>query len=295
VLVTPPSAAEPRATDPVVSLRSASFGYADRAVVSDVSLEIRQGEVIALLGPNGSGKSTLVRGLLGLNDHLAGEVNLFGMPSSQFRDRARLGYVPQRHTLSTSVRATVAEVVAIGRLPHQSWWARPNRRDREIIAASLDLVGLADRAQEDVSTLSGGQQRRVLIARALASQPDVLVMDEPTAGVDTANQEVLSQVLGRLADRGTTMLIVTHELGALGHIVGRILALAGGRVAFDGAPDTITMTGAPETLARGRLALGLLSDGHHHHHDDDPQPEPPRRPATPTSGPFDTRPGGRRG
>ena len=114
----------------IVSLRSASFGYADRAVVSDVTMDIHAGEIVAILGPNGSGKSTLVKGLLGLNNHLGGQVALFDTPIDRFHDHARLGYVPQRHTLSTSVRATVAEVVAIGRLPHQSWLGRAIRTRR---------------------------------------------------------------------------------------------------------------------------------------------------------------------
>ena len=239
----------------IVSLRSASFGYADRAVVADVTLDVQAGEVVAVLGPNGSGKSTLVKGLLGLNDHLGGEVELFGTPFDRFHDHARLGYVPQRHTLSTSVRATAAEIVAIGRLPHQGWLGRANHEDRRIIQESLALVGLADRATVDVSTLSGGQQRRVLIARALAAQPDVLIMDEPTAGVDLASQEVLSQVLARLAARGTTMLIVTHELQALRGVLTRIVELDGGRITFDGSP-------ADHDRSHGALAAG--HDGHHH-------------------------------
>ena len=254
----------------IVSLRSASFGYADRAAVSGVTLDIHAGEVVAVLGPNGSGKSTLVKGILGLNDHLGGQVTLFGTPFDGFRDHARLGYVPQRHTLSTSVRATVTEIVAIGRLPHQGWLGRPNPEDRRIIKESMDLVGLADRATVDVSTLSGGQQRRVLIARALAAQPDVLIMDEPTAGVDLASQEVLGQVLARLAARGTTMLIVTHELRALGSVLTRIVQLGGGRITFDGAPADYD---------RSRAAM---ADGHDGHHHDD---EAPRH--SPAAGPLD--------
>src|SRR5664279_1378221 len=130
----------------IVSLRSASFGYGDHPIVSGVTLDISAGEVVAVLGPNGSGKSTLVKGLLGLNDHLGGEVALFGTPIDHFRDHARLGYVPQRHTLSASVRATASEIVAIGRLPHQGWLGRPNHEDRRIIRESLALVGLDERA-----------------------------------------------------------------------------------------------------------------------------------------------------
>ena len=255
----------------VISLRSASFGYADRAVVSGVTLDIHAGEVVAILGPNGSGKSTLVKGLLGLNDRLGGQVALFSTPIDRFRDHYRLGYVPQHHTLSASVRATATEVVAIGRLPHQGWLGRPNHEDRRIIAESLAVVGLDDRADVDVSTLSGGQQRRVLIARALAAQPDVLIMDEPTAGVDLASQEVLSQVLARLAGRGTTMLIVTHELQAVRGVLTRIVELQGGRITLDATPaDYARSQGAPTTGHNG------------HHHDDEEFP-----PALPVAGPLD--------
>jgi zinc transport system ATP-binding protein len=271
----------PEAGSPaIVSLRAASFGYAARVVVSEVTLDIHAGEVVAILGPNGSGKSTLVKGLLGLNDHLGGQVELFGTPFNRFREHARLGYVPQRHTLSASVRATATEIVAIGRLPHQGWLGRSNREDRRIIAASLDLVGLADRATVDVSTLSGGQQRRVLIARALAAQPDVLIMDEPTAGVDLASQEVLSQVLARLTGAGATMLIVTHELQAVRAVITRIIQLRQGAIVFDGTP------------ADHERAHGTQTTGHDGHHDNDNDVQ--HRAPWPAAGPLD-RPGHRPG
>ena len=276
---------------PIVSLRNASFGYADRAVVSAVTLDIHAGEVIAILGANGSGKSTLVKGLLGLNNHLGGEVTLFGTPLDHFREHARLGYVPQRHTLSTSVRATATEIVAIGRLPHQGWLGRANRRDRQIIEESLALVGLADRARVDVSTLSGGQQRRVLIARALAAQPDVLIMDEPTAGVDLASQEILSQVLAQLAARGATMLIVTHELRALRGVLTRIVEMDGGRVAYDGPTanhERYQSSPAPEheqAHADGQHGSHQRHDGHHDGHHDEDHDDLPR--TWPAVGPLD--------
>lgn len=276
-------ATEEHANAPIVSMRSASFGYADRTILSGVDLDIHAGEVVALLGANGSGKSTLVRGLLGLIDRVGGSVELFGTPIQSFHEHARLGYVPQRHTLSASVRATVSEIVAIGRLPHQSWLARTSRADREIISKALDLVGLEDRAREDVSTLSGGQQRRVLIARALAAQPDMLIMDEPTAGVDTASQEVLSDVLARLTAGGATMLIVTHELEALRDIVTRIVVVADGAIRFDGTP-----TAFAERQRRAALAHGG------HHHDAEVEGEDDRVASTPGQGPFDNHLGGPR-
>lgn len=222
---------------PVIELRHVSFGYADRAVVRSIDLDVRPGEVVALLGPNGSGKSTLVRGLLGLTDQLGGEATVLGQPLRDLSERYRIGYVPQRHTLSGSVRATVEEVVAVGRLPHQGWFVRRTPQDRRAITEALELVGLAERAGDDVSTLSGGQQRRVLIARALAAEPDLLIMDEPTAGVDEASQRVLAEVLRRLTASGRTLLIVTHEVAALRDVVTRIVELTAGRVSFDGTPE----------------------------------------------------------
>lgn len=245
---------------PLIELRSASFGYAERTVVSGVDLTVRPGEVVALLGPNGSGKSTLVRGLLGLTEQHGGEVLLLGTPRDRFREHTRLGYVPQRHSLSAAVRATVAEIVAVGRLPHRPWWRPADREDRAIVAQSIEAVGLADRADEEVASLSGGQQRRVLIARALAGRPDVLVMDEPTAGVDHASQLALADVLRRLAADGTSMLVVTHELDALADVVTRIVCMDAGHVDFDGTPAEY---GA-------HLAAQGHGPGSGHHHDDDP-------------------------
>ncbi len=246
---------EPTSTDEVVTLRGASFGYGDGPVLSDVDLSIRKGEIVAIVGPNGSGKSTLMKGVLGLNERVAGTVTLFGIDSGEFHDRARLGYVPQRHTLSASVRATAEEIVATGRLPRIGWLGRLRATDRQIVARSLDVVGLADRAATEVSTLSGGQQRRVLIARALAGQPEVLIMDEPTAGVDAANQHVLADVLDRLVERDVTMVIVTHELGALERLLTRIVVIDGGRIRFDGTP---------EAYAAARDRVHHDHDSHHH-------------------------------
>lgn len=263
---------------PVVEVDHASFGYADAPVVRDVSLAIAPGEVVALLGANGSGKSTLVRGVLGLNEQLGGDVRLFGVPREDFHDFPRLGYVPQRHTLSASVRATVEEIVAVGLLSQRRWWQPRLGRagSTDTIHRCLEVVGLADRADTDVSTLSGGQQRRVLIARAMASHPDILVMDEPTAGVDAANQDVLAGVLARLAGEGTTMLIVTHELEALSGIVTRIVAMSSGRIVFDGTP-------AEFENHHSRLAVV----GHAHHSGDEADHTESRLAAAPAAGPFD--------
>lgn len=255
--------APPSSDEVVIDLRRAAFGYGERAVLTDATLTIHRGEIVAVVGPNGSGKSTLMKGILGLNEQVAGSVTLFGVPSQDLHERARLGYVPQRHTLSASVRATAEEIVATGRLPRINWLGRLRATDRQIVARSLDVVGLADRAATEVSTLSGGQQRRVLIARALAGQPDVLIMDEPTAGVDAASQHVLADVLERLVEREVTMLIVTHELGALERLLTRIVVVDGGHIRFDGTPAAFVAQ---------RDAVHHDHDSHHHDLELGPRP-----------------------
>lgn len=260
--------------EPVIELRGAAFGYGEHAVVTGVDLTVRRGEIVAVLGPNGSGKSTLMKGILGLNQRLAGTVRLFGVPADDLRDRARVGYVPQRHTLSSSVHATAEEIVATGRLPRLGWLGRLKATDRQVVARSLDRVGLADRAATEVSTLSGGQQRRVLIARALAGEADVLVMDEPTAGVDVASQHVLADVLARLVERGVTMVIVTHELGALTRVLTRIVVVDRGHLVFDGTPGQ---------YAAQRGEVNHDHDTHHH----DSELADDERPALLPRGPVD--------
>ncbi len=249
---------------PVIRMRGVAVGYGERPVVHGVDLDVVAGEVVAVLGANGSGKTTLVRGLLGLAEVVAGEIELFGTPVSSARDAWRIGYVPQRHSVGSSVPSTVREVVSSGRLARRRWFARPGAADRAAVDRALDTVGLADRDREDVVRLSGGQQRRVLIARALAAEPDVLVMDEPTAGVDAASQIALADTLRRLAARGVTLLVVTHEVGPLAGTISRAVVMARGRVGYDG-PLTPSMLGASD---------GVEPAGweHSHHDGDDDAP-----------------------
>lgn len=253
-----PSAAANGDAQPVISLRDASFGYGDKRIVMGVDLQIRRTETVALLGANGSGKSTLVRGLLGVCEHLGGQVDVLGRPLAKFSQRYLLGYVPQRLPFTPTTRATVSEIVAVGRIARHGLFGRTTARDRRLIAEAIDIVGLGDFARHDVSTLSGGQQRRVLIARALAAQPEVLVMDEPMAGVDIANQHLLVAVIRRLVEGGATLLVVTHDLAALRPVLHRAVTMEAGRIASDvplppvtaGAFDALTgeFDGAPGEL-----------------------------------------------
>ncbi len=229
--------AENDTATPVLRLSGLQVGYEGTPVVRGVDLSVAAGEVVAVLGANGSGKTTLVRGLLGLAEVQAGEVELFGQPRSRFVDRHRLGYVPQRQSVAGVIPSTVREVVSSGRLSRRKLFSRWTSEDGTAVDEALRTVALQDRTGAEVATLSGGQQRRVLIARALAGEPDMLVMDEPTAGVDASSQQALALTVQRLAERNVTLLIVTHEVGALAAVVTRAVVMSRGRVAYDGSLD----------------------------------------------------------
>jgi zinc transport system ATP-binding protein len=220
----------------VVNVSHAAVGYDGREILHDVSLTLRAGEVVAILGANGSGKSTLIRTILGLVPLRRGEIDLFDIPQRRFKQWARVGYVPQRLGAGSGVPATVGEVVASGRLARRGIFRPPGSADRAAVRDALTDVGLLDRIGDPVATLSGGQQQRTLIARALAGRPDLLVLDEPTAGVDAASQEAFAAALGRFEAGGGTILLVAHELGALRPLIDRAVVVHEGRIAHEGAP-----------------------------------------------------------
>ena len=235
----------------VIDLRGIVAGYGGRPVLRGVDLSVRAGEAVAILGANGSGKSTLIRTVLGLVPRAAGSLRLFGAeqrPRRRMRRpggwarRAggrgnplrRIGYVPQRLGAGSGVPATVAEVVSSGRLARRNLLSPAGATDRAAVASALSAVGLADRAGTPVATLSGGQQQRTLIARALAAEPELLILDEPTAGVDVASQEAFATALRSFLRGGGTVLLVAHELGPLAALVTRAVVIHDGRVAHDG-------------------------------------------------------------
>src|SRR5690349_17735675 len=220
----------------VVDVRHLAVGYDGREILHDVSLAVPGGEVVAILGANGSGKSTLIRTILGLVPIARGEIDLFGTPQRRFRDWARVGYVPQRLGAGSGVPATVGEVVASGRLARRGIFRFPGAADKAAVREALSDVGLLDRIGDPVATLSGGQQQRTLIARALAGKPDLLVLDEPTAGVDAASQEAFAAALTRFAASGGSIMLVLHELGPLRPLIGRGVVVHDGRIAHEGTP-----------------------------------------------------------
>lgn len=249
------------AADPAIDARHLNVQLGGLPILRDVSLTVGAGDIVALMGGNGSGKTTLVRTLLGLLPHQHGSIALFGTPIGEFRDWWRLGYVPQRGT--TGIRqATVAEVVATGRLAHRRPFAPASRHDRRVVSATLQRLGLQEVAQRSFTELSGGQQQRVLIARALAGEAELLVLDEPLAGVDLVTQRSLADLIAGLNRDGVTAVIVLHELGPFEGLLTRAVVLREGRVVADGGPPRAGHHGheveppTPAVLVHGPLGEG---------------------------------------
>jgi zinc transport system ATP-binding protein len=214
-----------------LQLDNVSFAYGSGPpVLRGVDLAVERGEFVAIAGPNGGGKTTLLRLVLGLEQPTAGRVRLLAQ---------RLGYLPQRAQAGVDAPLTVRELVAAGRAPRARLLGPLTAADREAVRDSIDRVGLAHHADRRLATLSGGQQQRAFIAKALAAEPELLVLDEPTTGVDAEAQEAIAGLLERLRQElGMTILYVSHEFGAVERFVERIV-LVRGEIVFDGPPAAL--------------------------------------------------------
>ncbi len=220
------------APSPALDVHGASVRLGGAAILQDVDLTVQAGETVALLGANGSGKSTLLRAAVGVVPMESGCVELFGSPLDRRRSHDVLGYVPQDSPEFGSIPATAREVVTSGLLSSRAWFPRPY--DPRVKTA-LEAVGMADLARRPITRMSGGQRRRVMIARALVRDPRLLVLDEPFAGVDLGTQQLLAQLFRDLAARGVSILVVLHEIGMLEQDIDRAVVLDHGHVIHDGA------------------------------------------------------------
>ena len=234
-----------------IELRDVTFGYAPgRPVLEHVDLVVGDGEFVAVAGPNGGGKTTLLRLALGLEQPDSGTALLFGDQASRCSRRHEIGYVAQRTSLGGEAPATVREVVAAGRLAAGGLLGPLRQADRALVDEAVARVGLAARSRSPLRTLSGGMQQRAFIAKALAAQPSLLVLDEPTTGVDVASQESLAALLDELhRELGVTIVYVSHEFGAVESFVERLVLVRGG-ILFDGPPGDLP---------------GVWHDPSHHH------------------------------
>jgi zinc transport system ATP-binding protein len=221
---------------PYVELEDIAFGYGEVPVLEGINLTVQPGDFLGIIGPNGSGKTTLLRIMLGLLEPTRGTVRLFGHPPPSFRQWGRLGYVPQKATLDPALPATVHEVVATGLVPTLGLFGRISGRQRQRIAEVLGHVGMHAHATARIGALSTGQQQRVLIARALVSNPELLILDEPTGGVDPEAQTSFYALLQHLnRERDVTLILVSHDIGVVAKEVTK-LACLNRRLIFHGRP-----------------------------------------------------------
>lgn len=219
-----------------LQVRGVWAGYDSNVALEDVSFSLEKGSLVGLVGPNGSGKSTLLKVVLGLHRPWRGSVRLFG--EAPAAGRRRLGYAPQSELVDWNFPVTVADVVAMGRIGRSAPWHRPGREDRRIVDKSLERLRLDSLAKRPIGELSGGEQRRMLIARALAREPEILLLDEPMAGLDAVSQHDVLHLFEELRDEGKSLLVATHDLSC---VAGRfnLALLLNQRVVAYGPPSDI--------------------------------------------------------
>ena len=249
-----------------VWLAGVHAGYDDRLVLEDVSLEVEAGSLLAVVGPNGAGKSTLLKVMAGLLRPWRGRVEVLGAaPGEHAR---RVAYVPQAELVDWAFPVTVADVVVMGRYPRLGPVRRAGRDDQRAVREALAKVGMSKHADTQIGRLSGGQRRRVFLARALAGQPDLYLLDEPVTGIDATTQEDLMDILEAETASGRTVVATTHDLACAASRFQRVLAINRTVVAHGPSAIVLDQDVLARTYGGHLLVLGgrsvLLDDAHHH-------------------------------
>lgn len=206
-----PPAERTRQTSALLKIEQLTVAYGPMIALRNVSFELDRGQLVGVIGPNGAGKSTLLKAILGMVNY-SGKVTIQGQPAHQ--KRLSLAYVPQKEEVRWDFPVTVEDVVMMGRYRRIGWVKFASNPDRQIVNETLEQVGMRELRHRQISQLSGGQQQRVFVARALAQQGDIILLDEPLTGVDSTSQEVILQLLKRLRDEGKLIIMATHDLNA---------------------------------------------------------------------------------
>ena len=254
---------------PAIDLCGVSAGYGDRVALEDLDLEVPLGALVAVVGPNGGGKSTLLKIIAGALRPWTGTVDVLGAPPG--REAHRVAYVPQAELVDWSFPVNVWTVAMMGRYPRLGPLRQPGRADHDAVAEALERVGMADRARNPIGALSGGQRRRAFLARAIAAEADLYLLDEPVTGVDVPTQEAIMELLAAEAEKGKAVVATTHDLGAAVRHFQSVVAvnrriIASGPVSLISDPEVLSLTYGGHLLFLGD-GLGVLDDSHHH---DDP-------------------------
>jgi len=222
---------------PIVELENVTFGYGAMPILEHVSMHLHPGQFAALVGPSGAGKTTLLKLVLGILTPNRGQIRIDGKARNGYTSAA-ISYVPQLESVDWNFPVTVEQVVLMGLTRSSGIWPWPSRDDAERLAAILDQLEIRHLAKRHIRDLSGGQQQRAFLARALITQPDLVVLDEPTAGIDVRTAENILHMLGHLSQNGITILLTTHDLNAAAAHVPWVICLRNGIVA-QGAPEEV--------------------------------------------------------
>jgi ABC-type Mn2+/Zn2+ transport system ATPase subunit len=265
---------------PLVELKRVTFGYGAEPVLEDVSLHLHPGQFAALVGPSGAGKTSLLKLILGVLKPTYGEVRINGKALNG-RPAPRVGYVPQLEAVDWNFPVTVAQAVLMGRIQKSGLWPWPSREDKQRLNATLEQLHIAELAGRHIRDLSGGQQQRVFLARALIAEPELLVLDEPTTGVDMRTAENVLHMLGELNRQGMTILISTHDLNTAAAHLPWVICM-NRRVIAQGSPeDVFTVETLNETYQGDMIVMrqdGMLfvqqKPHGHSYHDLFPNPVP---------------------
>lgn len=246
----------------IIEIKNLSFRYGNINVLDDINMQIRRGEFVGLIGPNGSGKSTLLKIILGLLTPQQGEVTLFGQSVNRFTDWDKIGYVSQKaNSFNTGFPATVHEVVAMGLYGKKGVFKPLNRLDKERIRKAIELVGLSEFEKRNIGKLSGGQQQRTFIARALVNDPELLILDEPTVGIDSESTKQFNNLLNNLnKELGITIILVSHDIGVVIKQVTQVACL-NKKLHFHGSPEEFDQNQNVLQKIYG-VDMGLVN--HHH-------------------------------
>ena len=246
---------------PVFEVNNLSLSRNGQTILDNISFTLKNGEYSALIGPNGGGKSTLISVLLGLQKADQGTVRLFGIEQNRFRSWEKIGYVPQRVShVDLNFPATVLEVVKMGRTAKRGLFGRESDEDRWAVEEAMEKMDVKDLCDKMIGTLSGGQRQRVMIARALASKPEVLILDEPNTGVDMASQQRFYTLLRELnKQEKMTILFITHDIGVIADDIGSLLCIN---------QSLLSCSNPKEVLSCSDMSKLYGIDAHliHHHH-----------------------------
>lgn len=221
-----------------LEVQAVSLAYNGSIVLENLSFNAMHGERIAVVGPNGAGKSTLFKAMAGLIPIKNGQILIHGKPLGLHQDC--VAYIPQREEVDWRFPVTVEDVVMMGRFGHVGWFKPAGKLDREVVQASMEQLGIRDLAKRPISDLSGGQQQRVFLARAMAQEPHILIMDEPFTGIDITTQEILFQLLDGLREQHVTVIVSTHDLNMAAQRFDRILLIKRKLICYGPAHEVFT-------------------------------------------------------